>query len=79
MKTPQFKKPVDEFRKLLKSVDSFTQGSYVERMPRSPTWRQKDVSVHAKITQQISKRPPANKALRPLYRVFVNWFDLDEE
>lgn len=32
----------------------------------------------SKITQQISRRPPANQALRPFYRVFVDWFDLDE-
>ena len=32
----------------------------------------------AKITQQISRRTPANRALRPFYRVFIDWFDLEE-
>ena len=30
----------------------------------------------SKITQQISRLPPANKATRPFYRVFVDWLDL---
>lgn len=30
------------------------------------------------VSQQISRRPPANQALRPFYHVFVDWFDLDE-
>ena len=32
----------------------------------------------AKITQQISRRTPANGALRPFYRVFIDWFDLEQ-
>lgn len=32
----------------------------------------------SKISQQISRRPPANKALRPFYHVFVDWIGLDE-
>ena len=32
----------------------------------------------SKISQQISRRSPANKATRPFYRVFVDWLDLEE-
>ena len=32
----------------------------------------------SKITQQISCLPPANKAMRPFHRVFIDWLDLNE-
>lgn len=32
----------------------------------------------SKMTQQISRLPPAKKATRPFYRVFVDWLDLEE-
>ena len=32
----------------------------------------------SKISQRISRRPSANKATGPFYRVFLDWFDLDE-
>lgn len=32
----------------------------------------------SKITQQISRRPPANKSTKPFHRVFVDWQNLEE-
>lgn len=32
----------------------------------------------SKMTQQISRLPPANKATRPFYRVFIDWLDLEQ-
>lgn len=32
----------------------------------------------SKMTQQISRRLPANKSTRPFYQVFVGWLDLKE-
>ena len=32
----------------------------------------------SKISQQISRRPSANKSTRPFHRVFVDWLDLEE-
>ena len=32
----------------------------------------------SKITQQISRVPPANKSTRPFHRVYINWLDLDK-
>lgn len=32
----------------------------------------------SKISQQISPQPPANKSIRPFYRIFVNWLDLEK-
>ena len=32
----------------------------------------------SKISQQISRRPPANKAIRLFDQVFVDWLDLEE-
>ena len=32
----------------------------------------------SKISQQISRQPPANNSTRPFHRVFVDWLDLEE-
>ena len=32
----------------------------------------------SKITQQISRVPPADKSTRPFHRVYIDWLDLDE-
>ena len=32
----------------------------------------------SKISQQISRRPPANKSTRPFHRVYIDWLDLED-
>ena len=32
----------------------------------------------AKITRQIFRRPSPNKATKPFYRIYLDWFDLEE-
>lgn len=34
--------------------------------------------VVSKISQQVSRRPPANQSTRPFHRVYIDWLDLED-
>ena len=45
---------------------------------RGPSTAKYSNCAMAKITRQISRRPNPNKVTRPFYRIYLDWFDLEE-